>query len=143
MFFKIYSDFSFPWVCFFFFFLLCMYFSFSLYVSHHKLFVENEGTNDSWIKHKDVIYFYCITILFFSKAKCLWRRAADCRGTSTAVCPGVHAHHQDLETGLHQPAVVCGLRKKVKVFHYLDFVSKNQSQSLNCIWRFRLINFRK
>ncbi|XDB46847.1 hypothetical protein AB1E18_000462 [Capra hircus] len=39
-------------------------------------------------------------------AKCLRRRAADCGGTVTPVCPSVHARHQDLETGLHQLTVV-------------------------------------
>lgn len=60
----------------FFFFLLCLYFSFSLYVSHHKLFVENEGTNDSWIKHKDVIYFYCIIILFFFQGQMFAKKSS-------------------------------------------------------------------
>lgn len=48
------------------FFFILPVFSFltlCFYVSHHKLFVENGGMNDSCVKHKETIYFYCIASL--------------------------------------------------------------------------------
>lgn len=48
------------------FFFILPVFSFltlCFYVSHHKFFVENGGMNDSCVKHKETIYFYCIASL--------------------------------------------------------------------------------
>lgn len=133
---KIYSGFSLSWSWVFgFFFIAWIFLSYFMYLCKSpQAFCGNGGMNDSCIKHRDTIYFYCITtdFFFFSlKAKRLWRTAADCGGTCTPLCPSIHTQRQAVETELCWPKRLCGLWEKVRAFPLFLLVSLNRISGLH------------